>query len=917
MTRQLGWTMAILWTLIVGVSFSWNYANEQDAAQDAAIVAAGAQFAKDVLYRRWNAGHGGVYAPVSEITQPNPYLTEVRERDIETPSGRKLTLVNPAYMTRQVHELAWRTEGVRGHITSLNPIRPANVPDAWEKLALESFARGARKVTAVKMLDGEAHLRLMRPLMTEKGCLKCHAHQGYKVDDVRGGISVSIPMAPYLAISQKRITALGFGYVAVWLLGLIGIGLAAWSIRRADHRIRTQRAAMEESEEYFRALIENVSEVISIMDEKGNLVYESPSHQTVLGHAPGELIGRNVLEFVHPDDQENLTNQFSGMLQKPGGIAPVHFRVSHRDGSWRNIEGTCKNLLNYPAVKGIVANYRDVSDRDRVERELRQMNETLGQQTAFANRMAAEAETANAAKSEFLANMSHEIRTPMNGVIGMTGLLLDTDLTDDQRHYAETVRLSGEALLNLLNDILDFSKIEAGKLEMETLDFDLRVLLDDFAEMTAFKAHEKDLEFVCAAAPDTPAFLRGDPGRLRQILINLTGNAVKFTHEGEIIIHAGLESETDEETLVRFSVRDTGIGIPEDKQNDLFRQFTQVDASTTRKYGGTGLGLAISKQLVGMMGGEIGVNSCEGKGTEFWFTARLLKQPDHACYPIPQADVRGMHGVRILVVDDNAANREILRVRFNAWGARPDEAPDGKTGLRRLREAVRAGDPYRVAVLDMQMPGMDGKTLGRTIKADASLADTHLMMMTSLARRGDARHFEEIGFAAYLTKPVRDADLFDALASVLTGGRPKTPKPLVTRHTVREMRRANVRILVAEDNRVNQKLALALLKKLGLSADAVANGADAVRSLKTVPYDLVLMDCQMPEMDGYEATAQIRNPQSKVRNHDIPIVAMTANAMQGDREKCIEAGMDDYISKPVNPKHLAETMEKWLPRKRG
>ena len=371
-------------------------------------------------------------------------------------------------------------------------------------------------------------------------------------------------------------------------------------------------------------------------------------------------------------------------------------------------------------------------------------------------------------------------------------------------------------------------------------------------------------------------------------------------------------------TLLRFSVRDTGIGIPADKLGLLFDKFTQVDASTTRKYGGTGLGLAISKQLAELMGGEIGVSSEEGQGSEFWFTARLGKQAEGAqAESRPPADLRG---VRALIVDDNATNREILTTRLASWGMRPSEAPDGPAALQALYRALDESDPFRVAVIDMQMPGMDGEALGRTIKADARLADTRLVMLTSLGTRGDARRFEEIGFAAYATKPIRHQELKAVLSLALAerAGAEPTPRPIVTRHTARETLNLfagrKARILLAEDNITNQQVALGILKKLGLRADAVANGAEAVKALETIPYDLVLMDVQMPEMDGLEATRQIRNPQSAVPNHQIPIIAMTAHAMQGDRERCLEAGMNDYVTKPVAPQALAEALEKWLPK---
>jgi signal transduction histidine kinase/CheY-like chemotaxis protein len=570
---------------------------------------------------------------------------------------------------------------------------------------------------------------------------------------------------------------------------------------------------------------------------------------------------------------------------------------------------------------GTLLGYRgsdmDITERKQAEEELERINAELEQQMDFTEQLAAKAEKATLAKSAFLANMSHDIRTPMNGVIGMTNLLLDTHLDHEQEHYAELIRSSGESLLTLINDILDLSKIEAGKLELEMLDFDLIHLLDDIAAAIAIRTHEKGLELLCAADPDVPALLRGDPGRLRQILTNLLGNAIKFTQQGEVTVRVTKLHETQDEVTLLFAVRDSGIGIPDDKIGLVFNEFTQTDVSITRQYGGTGLGLAISKQLAELMGGEIGVESEAGSGSEFWFTVRLKIQPGGSVNETPIPD--SLKGVRILVVDDNAACREILKTRLAFWGMRPHEVQDGLDVLPLLYHALAQGDPFQVALMDRQMSGMDGIALGWAIKNDENLAGVHLILMSPLGEQGDAVRFASLGFAGTLNKPLRPSDLFDVLSNVLSGSQASVKHTLAPRKIVRETPQlpldSEMRILLVEDNIVNQKVALGILKKLGLQADAAENGREALFALENLPYDLVLMDMQMPEMDGLEATRQIRDLESKVIDHEIPIIAMTANAMQEDRQRCLQAGMNDYVSKPIDAYVLAQALARWLPDK--
>ncbi len=574
-------------------------------------------------------------------------------------------------------------------------------------------------------------------------------------------------------------------------------------------------------------------------------------------------------------------------------VGPIKAVVTAMDAMGEGKLGHRVTIRQKDEVGKLISGFNKMAD-SLCERQLQLENE---KKTAL---------EASRLKSEFLANMSHEIRTPMNGVIGMTDLAMATDLTREQREYLEIVKTSADSLLALLDTILDLSKIEAGQVELEEIAFDLRTTLETAIDMLAVKAHDKGLELACHVKQDVPTALVGDPLRLRQIIINLGGNAIKFTDTGEVVIRVETEKEEESSVLLHFMVLDTGIGVPPDKTETIFKSFTQADGSTTRKYGGTGLGLDISKRFVEMMGGRIWVESEVGKGSTFHFMARfgLGREESKEVERIQEVN---LSGVKVLIVDDNATNRLIVREMISSWGLVPVEAVDGKEALAAMEKAFEAGGHYRLLLLDLQMPGMDGFEVAKRVKASPLGSDVEIILLTSVGQKGDARRCKELGISGYLVKPVKQRELLEIITMAL--GQPSCEgDPVITRHLIREARK-RLSILLAEDNIVNQKLAAKLLEKRGYRVAVASNGREAVDAFEVERFDLILMDVQMPEMDGIEATRLIREKEAEHGGH-IPIVAMTAHAMKGDREKCLAAGMDDYMSKPFKPKELYSIIEK-------
>jgi PAS domain S-box-containing protein len=692
---------------------------------------------------------------------------------------------------------------------------------------------------------------------------------------------------------------------------------AAESGRQTAHRLvqeqqvtteelaRTTRA-LSASEAFFESLVENLPVNIHRKDTAGRFIFANKHFCEYKGKELDEILGKTNFEIDPPELAQEYREIDELLIQTRQPFEAEEARIDP-DGQRKWVHIIKMPVLDDSrTVIGTQGMFWDVTASKQAEENLTMAKEA--------------AEAAARTKSEFLANMSHEIRTPMNGVIGMAGLLLQGELNPQQREFAETILASAETLLAIINDILDLSKIEAGKLTFEVLDFDLVKTVEGTLDMLAQRAQDKGLELAGTVASEVPTRLRGDPGRLRQVLVNLVGNAIKFTEQGEVVVRVCKESETRTHALVRFYVQDTGIGISPEAQEKLFRAFSQADSSTTRRYGGTGLGLAIAKQLVTMMGGQIGMYSGPGKGSTFWFTAQLEKQARDLESPDSYRHV--LYQLRVLVVDDNATNRQILRHQLTVWKMLPSSAASGREALKMLRTAAMEALPYDLALLDVQMPEMDGFTLAQSIKADPAIASTRLVVLTSMGQALSAQELRNAGIAAYLVKPVKQSHLFDCLTNAIGQTATETflvyPTSSQPVSTSPAPQRERPRILLAEDNIINQKVALGQLRKLGYAADTVANGLDVLAALQRLSYDIILMDCHMPKMDGYEATQAIRKKegsldQSRLPKSPVHIIAITANAMQGDAEKCFAAGMNDYLSKPIGLLDLRVALERWQP----
>lgn len=879
----LGWSVVCLFVLWL------SYKAEEQAVVELAKIQAETAIRKDLTYRRWNAMVSPIYVPVSDMVQPNENLADTPERDVITPSGRKLTMINPSYMTRQVHEIA-NNEGFHSHLTSLKPIRTGNAPDEWEKKALLKIEEGSEEYVEATQFKGAEHLRVMVPLLTEEVCLNCHAKQGYNKGDHRGGLSVAVETAPIKAIVGRETGNYRLAGFLTWLLGLAAIGFGYTVVNRNYKKLTETKESILK----LSLAVENSPVAVLITDTEGTIEYINPKFSEITGYSPEEALGKNP-RILNAGVQRK--EYYAGLWRtlKSGRSWEGEFCNRKKNGENYWVSASISPMRN---AKGVITHFvavtEDITERKRTAEELKQALRS--------------AEDASRTKSMFLANMSHEIRTPLNAIIGFSDLTITSELPPKVRGYSIKVREAGVALLGIINDILDISKIEAGKLEMEDAPFSLDDVLFRTLSVVQQNAFDKKLRLHLTLDPEVPDGLTGDPLRLGQIITNLLSNAIKFTSQGEIILSIRLIEKAGEKVKLGFSVKDTGIGLNQEQLARLFKPFTQADGSTTRNYGGTGLGLSICKRLAEMMGGEIFAESEPGQGSTFTFTAVFGLTEDVTSKLFPEV----FNTLKVLVADDNPTSRESTSMLLQKLGISYSAVTSGEEAIKEIK-GRDLDHPYDILIVECDMPGMSGMEAIRALKTDETLSSKPgVILTTSLCTEEKRENAAKEGIEHTLHKPFTASMLFDSMAamvgheeleaSLVKTGRDGSP-PGQAADGKHPIDLEGVHILLAEDNLTNQLLAKELLRRTGALVTVANNGREAVEKVfqEKEIFDLILMDIQMPEMDGLEAARTIR---SDDRYATLPIIALTAHAMAEEYKKSQDAGMNDHVTKPIQPAEL-------------
>ncbi|MBU0484928.1 MAG: response regulator [Proteobacteria bacterium] len=929
------WVMLSLWTITVGGLLYRNTLNIKNHTRERLNHDATISLQIENALRAWGTSHGGVYVEIDEKTPPNPNLAHIPERDITTLSGKKLTLMNPAYINRQFNEQHFIKLGIIGHLTSLKPFRPENNPDPWESKALKILEEDRKEFREISKINGDQYLRLITPLIIKKPCLKCHGGQGYKEGDLRGGTSISIPMEPYLKDEREEIFSQRVSFISLWFWGLIIMWLALQGLAK---KIKERDDAQEELKSYHDQLEKIVEERTRKLTEVNVKMGEvSANHeQTARKYEEQSKFLQNILDsLTHPFyviDANDFTIKLANkaLNLENSGPNPTCYQVTHNsDSPCNGADHPCSIMEVKKTKKPAVAEHIHYShDGQRQFHEVHaypifdqdgKVSQVIEYSLDITQRKEVEkalekakiaAESASRTKSEFIANLSHEIRTPMNGIMGMTDLLLSSEASPEkQRQYLGLIQTSSYRLLDTINDILDFSKMEAGKVKLIDVPFDLHRLIKELIRLSEIEADKKGLSLDHKIESGIPEHLTGDPGRLRQVLTNLLHNSIKFTEIGGVQLTVkklrelrGGEGRESIELI--FTVQDTGIGISPENQTMIFDSFTQADGSMTRAHDGIGLGLSIAAKLCAMMGGEIWVESDPGKGSSFHFNAifNRYKNPASESLPTTPDQVE----LSILLISDNINSRQDLTTILQKRTRNLKVTESGPEGLAAMGKQL-----FDLVMLDNHKTDDNAFEIAEKIQQQNEInTRPTIIMLTSYGERGDAARCRELGITAYLSRPFIEAEIFEAIKKSIAGKDNSTGNLPITKHSIREQQ-PSIRILLVEDDYVNRILIEKVLEKQGWKIIKAENGVEALAAYENNPFDLILMDIQMPKMDGFEATRAIRKKEKETGRH-VPIIALTAHVLEEDRQKCREAGMDDHIGKPIRINVLRETVEKHL-----